>query len=742
MNNILQLKGQLNHQPSPGFPGLPNLPIGKSVESLHMAKLRNELQSILSFWQTETRIKGALVSVYYIHVVAKSNRIKGLLCKGDSDTNESVRGSRFSEDDPIKHIFTHYVKLDVLQESIRRLDICIDIVDSLYSGKITRKHLEAIAKNSKLYKRKDLAKTVFFRVIVDAYYVERFNIDRDSSSFAERSLVTIYRTDVKTSELLYGLGIDTIEEKAIDETTIRLDPDELDLLRGKAPYLISMCVRDLTKIGVEDILQIDPRIVQIPAPDNEPTIGVIDSPFFDNVYFKEWVTSIQMVDENIEIDTQDCAHGTSVSSLIVDGPTINSELDDGCGRFRVRHFGVTIKGPFSSFSILKAIREIVTKNRDIKVWNLSLGSTLEIDRNSISPEAAELDRLQSEYDIIFIIAGTNKKKDFPVKMRIGAPADSINAIVVNAVNSESKPVSYHRVGPVLSFFQKPDVSCFGGDIGQQMRVCTPFGEGFVSGTSYAAPWISRKMAYLIHILGLSREVAKALLIDAAAGWKLNGGISNAIGYGIVPRRIEDIIQTPDDEIRFIITGAVDEFETFTYNIPVPIHNERHPFYARATLCYFPKCSRDQGVDYTSTEMDIHFGRIKEKKGKPNILSINENKQGDEGFISLQEGNARKLYRKWDNIKHIHDVIKTGSRPRQVYGTGLWGFSIKTKERLRSKSGSGLRFGVVVTLKEMNGENRIDDFIKQCMFRGWIVNQIDVENRFEIYNKAEEEVVFD
>lgn len=42
---------------------------------------------------------------------------------------------------------------------------------------------------------------------------------------------------------------------------------------------------------------------------------------------------------------------------------------------------------------------------------------------------------------------------------------------------------------------------------------------------------------------------------------------------------------------------------------------------------------------------------------------------------------------------------------------------------------------VVTLKEMNGVNRIDDFIKLCMVRGWLVNQIDVQNQIDIYNKA-------
>lgn len=49
---------------------------------------------------------------------------------------------------------------------------------------------------------------------------------------------------------------------------------------------------------------------------------------------------------------------------------------------------------------------------------------------------------------------------------------------------------------------------------------------------------------------------------------------------------------------------------------------------------------------------------------------------------------------------------------------------------------------VVTLKEMNGVNRIDDFIKLCMVRGWLVNEIDVQNQIDIYNKAEEEIEFE
>lgn len=740
MNSILQLKGQFEHHSGNPGGGKRNIPVGKFVESAHILDLINDLHSLQTYWNKHTLIKGALISVYYTSVVAKSNRIQGLLCRGASDPNDSIRGAKFAGETPhIQHVFTYYVGLDVITESITRLVTVKEIVEHDYDGKISHKDIEALNTGHKQYKHSArLAKTNFVNVVVDAFYVQKFSVDFAEAGEDEEAIVTLYRTDVKTEDVFRAIGIDYLNAKQIDENTMLLRPDEIARLKESAPYLIAMKVRDLREVPPEESVASDPRIVQIPMPKQEPVIGVIDTPFYEDVYFKDWVSYESMLGDSIELDARDYTHGTEVTSIIVDGPTINPMLDDGCGRFRVKHFGVAKKGRFSSYTILRSIRRAVSQNRDIKVWNLSLGSILPIKPNFISPEAAELDKIQSEFDVVFVIAGTNGNPD-QEPIPIGAPADSLNSLVVNSVTLEGTPASYHRVGPVLSFFHKPDVSYYGGDTGQPMHVCTPTGEGLVKGTSFSAPWIARKMAYLICTLGFSREVAKALIIDAAAGWNRRDGASCSVGYGVVPQRIENIVKTADDEIRFVMTGTTDAYETYTYRIPVPIYKDKQPFYARATLCYFPKCMRDQGVDYTSTEMDIHFGRIVEKDGKASISSINSNSQGDEGGKHLYEPEARQLYRKWDNVKLISEELKDRAVPRKVYGAGMWGLSIKTKERLKEKNGRGLSFGVVVTLKEMYGENRIDDFIKLCMMRGWIVNRIDVENQIDIYNKAEEEI---
>ena len=742
MNSILQLKGQFEQQSGNPGGGKRNLPVGRYVEAKHVFELIDDLKSLQVYWKKHSLIKGALISVYYTGVVAKSNRIRALLCKGASDPNDSIRGAKFAGDpDHIQHVFTYYVGLDVISNTIDRLTIVGDIIKHDYNGKIQYSDIEALNKGEKRYKyQAQLAKTNFVNAVVDAFYVQKFSVDFAETDEDGEAIVTLYKTDVKTEEIFRAIGIDYLNAKQIDENTILLRPDEIARLKENAPYLIAMKVRDLREIPVEDSVMNDSGVVQIPSPKQEPIIGVIDTPFSKDVYFKEWVTYENMLDENIKLDQDDYIHGTEVTSIIVDGPTINPALDDGCGRFRVKHFGAAKRGRFSSYSILRSIRKAVSQNRDIKVWNLSLGSILPIKPNFISPEAAELDKIQSEFDVVFVIAGTNGDSD-KKRMAIGAPADSLNSLVVNSVTLEGMPASYHRVGPVLSFFHKPDISYYGGDIGQPMHVCAPTGENFVKGTSFSAPWISRKMAYLICTLGFSREVAKALIIDAAAGWDRKDDASCSIGYGIVPQRIEDIVKTPDDEIRFVMMGTTDAYETYTYRIPVPIYNDRQPFYARATLCYFPKCVRDQGVDYTTTEMDIHFGRVKEKGGKAVIASINSNSQGDDDGCHLHEPEARQLYRKWDNVKLISEELKDRAVPRKVYGAGMWGLSIKTKERLKEKNGRGLSFGVVVTLKEMYGENRIDDFIKLCMLRGWVVNRVDIENQIDIYNKAEEEIEF-
>lgn len=74
---------------------------------------------------------------------------------------------------------------------------------------------------------------------------------------------------------------------------------------------------------------------------------------------------------------------------------------------------------------------------------------------------------------------------------------------------------------------------------------------------------------------------------------------------------------------------------------------------------------------------------------------------------------------------------------------MWGVKILTTERAdRPSPSKHLPFGLVITLREINGVNRINEFKQQCMARNWIVNTVDIDQLVDIYEAAEVDIEFD
>ena len=744
MNNVLELKGKRFVQASKtSSGGGASMNSKKIVTAEQLLRLIERISQIKEFWKQEKRpFEGILVSVHYNKIVAKSNRIAGLF-KG-KDSNYAIVGAKFNKE-KTKHIITYFLDMEDLDESIELLLKTSDIIKVKFQNGIDKVTFDDRKKIDKIpFSRFSITKSTFKQVVADVSYIEDFEVEMATRQL-KQSIITLYNTHTDTKTLFKNIGIDILKSRILDNQTVFLDENQLQILFEKAPYLVSMATEDLSELSPEDFIQeYQQGTLYMPSPTIEPTVGVIDTLFDKRVYFGEWVEYHDMVDNNLPKNPDDYRHGTAVDSIIVDGARLNPWLDDGCGRFRVRHFGVAIGSKFSSFTITKQIKEIIANNKDIKVWNISLGSNQEVNDNFISAEAAILDKIQYENDVIFVVAGTNKPSADIEK--IGSPADSINSMVVNAVTQNGLSTKYARRGLALSFFAKPDVSYYGGSEEKYIKVCEPLGEANVAGTSFAAPWIARKLSYLIDILGLNREVAKAMIIDAARDWNEKPTPEEVAlyGHGIVPIKIDDIVHTKEDEIKFLVYDVSEKWNTYNYYFPVPIKDDKYPYIARATMCYFPMCDRTQGVDYTNTELNLHFGRIN-NKGK--IEDIKGDKQNQDVILDnekyfLLEGEARERFRKWDNVKYIAERPKNKMMPKKSYDNKNWGMEIKTNNRLDPKDGIGIRFGVVVTLKEINGVNRIDDFIKNCTLNGWLVNKIDVQTRVDINKKVNEDIEFE
>lgn len=748
MNPLLQVKLQYQRDGNPSRGGGLTLAKDKQVSAEKIDRLTADLRAVLRFYHREQApIKGILIDICYDDIIAKSKRVKELLKPKNGSVNDSVVGARFSNAAPgdENHIITLYAEKETVEETLRNLDIVRRFITDRLDGTAVKAHFE----NKKLFEKAEIPKSRLQQLIVDCSVVNAFAVPDTMSDIEhpKSNIVTFFKTELPTYELLEKLNLDRYGPpiREIDDNTISINENQLTVLREKVPYLISMISSDISKLSPEDVLPpTSPRRRFIPEPAGEPVIGVIDTLFDENVYFGSWVEYKDCRNQYEKLITREGGknHGTQVSSVIVDGPGLNPGLDDGCGRFRVRHFGVC-DGRISISRLTNLIKDIIRQNPDIHVWNLSLGDEDEISKNFISYEAAVLDELQAQNNIVFVVSGTNDNRNEKTDtLKVGSPADSLNAVVVNSVRRDGTPASYTRKGNILSFFNKPDVAYYGGDDDERITACSPHGEEAVYGTSFAAPWISRKLCYLIDIMGLPREVAKALLIDSAAGWQYKNRKpqeTERIGYGVVPINISDIITANSDEIKFTLFGTSKTYKTTNYKIPVPTdENGDYPFIARATLCYFPKCTRAQGIDYTNRELSLQFGRINDKDL---LKDINENTQDTEGCYNT-ERKSRKKFRKWENTKFISQIPKKNQRPLKRYEDRSWAVAVTSKERLSTRTEDNLNFGIIITLKEIKGVNRIQAFVKSCEIRGIFVNELQPQIRHDIYAKAQQDITFD
>lgn len=744
MNALLNIKLPFNYEKNSKRPGPRNLKTRNKVNIAHIDKLIDDLKNVKNYYEHINRVtEDILIDAVYNDIVAKSNRITEIF-KNKGDYNNNIVGARFSETE--NHIITYYVPLTVINQAIEKLKDSKQLIDNQLNGEANSINFDSSNTSIKYpgNKRSKIRNT-----IIDCSLLESFDIpDAGSLDYPlDNVSITFFSTELKTSILLSKIIKDNrLWYENAGENTIIASKDTYQYLYENVPYLISMASSDISRIEPVVINNKSKKDKQhIPSPDKEPVIGVIDTVFNEKVYFSDWVEYVECLDflEKSTVKEEDYEHGTAVSSLIVDGPSLNPWLDDGLGRFRVKHFGVCADR-ISPTKLIRKIEEIIQKNKDIRVFNLSLGTEYEVSKNFISFDGARLDALQKEYNVIFVVAGTNDTRTNKEGLiRIGSPADSLNSVVVNSIKKDGTPASYTRNGKVLSFFNKPDVSYYGGDYENDERIAvyTSKGIDMQYGTSFAAPWIARKLCYLINILGYSKEVAKALIIDSAAGWEYkqnNYKYQNIIGYGIVPIKMDSILSTDNSEIKFVLQGSASKYLTSNYAIPVPKDDDKCAYIARATLCYFPLSNRLEGIDYTQRELSLKFGRMNEK----GIVDINHNVIDVDGEYT-DERRSRMEFRKWENTKFISSLLKeNGNRLLKSYGDGLWGVSLTSMERGRIAKHKELLFGLVICLKNIKGENKINEFKHNCLLRGYIVNEVNINNQINIFEKAQNEVEFE
>ncbi|SQB33621.1 S8 family peptidase [Clostridium cochlearium] len=525
---------------------------------------------------------------------------------------------------------------------------------------------------------------------------------------------------------------------------------------------------------------------------NYVTIGVLDSGISKIRSLEPWIVGERQTFYPESLI--DPSHGTFVAGVILYG----DELEDkeytglkGCKIFDGNVFPDLNKESIYEDELINNIREIIKNHyKDVKIWNLSGGLTVEADDSEFSDFAKALDDIQDTYGVIICKSAgncTNFMYGKP-KGRIVKSADSVRSVVVGSIAHEKNlesgidtdfPSPFTRVGRGPANIIKPDLVHYGGNAGIDsagnftMNGVKSFDlNGHVSeniGTSFSTPRITSILA------GLQGEIAeefdplllKALLIHSA-NYGSNVTLSpserlNQMGFG-KPKRINEILYNDPNEITLIMRDTIRKGQYIDIlDFPYPDALKRNNFYTGqvvVTLVYDPILEASQGSEYCQSNINILFGSYDEKTerdttknnilnpiGRENskniLLTSNYSKTAIKSSTERFGLTERMLIEYGDKFypvkKYAVDLseMTPANKEKHLKGDKLWFLKIEglyrdfiEKKALAESFELSQEFCVIITIK---------DPLKECKVYDEVTRLLDANNFWHSNIKLHQDV---
>jgi hypothetical protein len=497
--------------------------------------------------------------------------------------------------------------------------------------------------------------------------------------------------------------------KEQDVYTVRCQsPEEIATL-SKA-----VMVRSISKVPVFRILR-DLKLNQRPIPTtlqrigadttDFPIVAVVDSGVTSMLpNLEEWVYKHRRFVAREEENTY---HGTFVAGLLVWGHELNASIPEvGAHPCRILDIHVLPNadpsfgsvGVITETELLRDLDECLSRYaNEVKVWNLSMGSDELCQLDKFSDFAVQLDNLQEQYGVTFVIAAGNyqgspllkypRDKVTESRGRITTPADSVLAVTVGAISHSDhpsgtrrgEPSPFSRNGPGPNYTIKPDLVHFGGNIG--LDHSSPLGIISVNdgtsisenvGTSFSAPLISRQLAHIHHRItpSPSPTLARALLThnarDLRTMSRVEDGDDRYLGFGI-PLDIDRALECQPWQTTLVFEETLRpgynlEWDFFPYPESLSAGN-KYRGEIWMTLAYPPKRNPAYGSEYCETYIEAHFGVWKDGKDK----KTGQPKEEFKGLVPPEHNNPGELFesfqverlRKWAPVRTYHALIPKG-----------------------------------------------------------------------------------
>lgn len=484
-----------------------------------------------------------------------------------------------------------------------------------------------------------------------------------------------------------------------------------------------------------------------------PIVAVVDSGVTNSlVALESWVVGRESA---VAPQYRNTEHGTFVAGLIVWGSQLNPIVrgmeespceifdlqvlpNDDPGKGEIEH----LREQEFLITLENAVRK---HSKDIKVWNLSLGTDTVCSLDEFSPLAEELDNLQEKYGVTFVISAGNYTVrpllDFPrtakqiAPGRITVPADSVLGIAVGAVShvdyrgrgpSEHEPAPYSRHGAGPNYVIKPDLVHYGGSCSIDaahrtgIRSVCEVGSAENLGTSFAAPLVSSTLAQIYHQITPSPSpvLARALLIhharDPRTGQRVPDGDEDCFGFGR-PSAAPDCLDCSPHSSTIVFDDAIRpgyylEWDDFPYP-PSLTRNGRFFGEIWMTVAFAPVRGSRWGSEYCETHIDASFGVFfKQTSRKSGIVS-----QRYKGLVPPEHKNPGILYESYQVAK-----LRKWAPVRTYYGnlgpTGKRGERWRLTVRLLTRHGVEVRdekprqqpFSLILTIADPTGQAPVYD----------------------------------
>ncbi|HTE57984.1 MAG TPA: S8 family peptidase [Verrucomicrobiae bacterium] len=431
-------------------------------------------------------------------------------------------------------------------------------------------------------------------------------------------------------------------------------------------------------------------------------------------------------------------HATLAASRTIFGNDIEDQLFDN-NKLAANAKVVDVKvmegedGP-TPVELIGYLEDAIKTFPDVKEYSMSLGMTDLCAHNKKSYLTRELDALQHNYGVVFVVSAGNRD-DFHTRQypdvlsepdsSLNSPGDSINGISVGALADKANKDSLAQVNEPSPFtrtgfdgIRKPDLVHYGGNA-RATGVWRDQGVKGLSvvenelyenvGTSFATPVVSGELAQALTVVEESGydnavDLAKALTIHSASYIPNETSLINStdldkiVGHGVPD--VKNVLFADKTRVVYVISGEIggvpprsktrEAVRKISFTIPDELKNLKRQLNVRATLAYTAPIDPNDEVDTAQSDVTMTLYKVNSRK------KLRNSGKADDSDYSYKP--------KWYTIKCLERTYSSRS-----YDGGEWELRLTLQTRGDADDDSFMQpFAVVISIEDIGDDDgRID-----------------------------------